>query len=324
VILSKRAIQESIFIVQGYAGYMKRLSFWFLLLIPFLAAAVYSGGASAEDSSSAAREYLMGQYHNLEEKLAKSPFALPLYLESSVGRNASNSDIFSVVDYPLEKVTAALRVPKDWCDIVLLHIGVRVCTHRKVDGDQLLTVYNVNKYYETLDDAYQVKFRFRILSDSPGYFKVSLVAPRGPFHAKDLSFDLEATPLNGNSTLIHLSYHFEYSLWEHFAMNTYFALFGGGRVGFTLTGTKHEKPVYVSGLRGAVERNVVRYYLAILAYLDTMDLPQEQRFEKRINCSYDLISRYRRQFHEMNRETYLQYKSQDRINQQRLQRESSR
>ncbi len=51
----------------------------------------------------------------------------------------------------------------------------------------------------------------------------------------------------------------------------------------------------VGGLRGAVESNVLRYYLAILAYMDTLKIPVEQRFEKRISQWYDLTARYKRQ-----------------------------
>ena len=38
----------------------------------------------------------------------------------------------------------------------------------------------------------------------------------------------------------------------------------------------------------------LRYYLAILAYLDTLKIPAEQRFEKRISQWYALTGRYKR------------------------------
>jgi hypothetical protein len=75
----------------------------------------------------------------------------------------------------------------------------------------------------------------------------------------------------------------------------------------------------VGGLRGAVESNVLRYYLTILAYMDTLKIPVEQRFEKRMSQWYDLTARYKRQLFEMEREEYLTYKGQDQESQLILQ-----
>ncbi len=77
------------------------------------------------------------------------------------------------------------------------------------------------------------------------------------------------------------------------------------------------------GMRGAVERNAVRYYLALLAYLDTMALPADQRFEKRINEWFDLTARYP-QLYEMDKEQYLADKRREHRDQLRLQEESDR
>ena len=83
-------------------------------------------------------------------------------------------------------------------------------------------------------------------------------------------------------------------------------------------------PVYVGCLRGAVERDVVCYYLAIMAYLDTLKIPAEKRFEKRISKWYDLAALYKKQLLEMEEEKYLTYKRQDRRSQQQLQSDLNR
>ena len=65
-------------------------------------------------------------------------------------------------------------------------------------------------------------------------------------------------------------------------------IFGGGKVGFSVIGTYRDgKPVYVSGLRGSVERDVACYYLAILAYLDTLRIPAN--LIKRLSVLYGNI-----------------------------------
>jgi hypothetical protein len=101
---------------------------------------------------------------------------------------------------------------------------------------------------------------------------------------------------------IHLRYSYGYRSLAYFLMK----LFGGSKVGFSVTGTDSGgNPVYVEGIRGSVERNVVCYYLAILAYLDALNAPAEQRFEKRISQWYDLAARFKRQLLEMEKEEYL-------------------
>jgi hypothetical protein len=78
----------------------------------------------------------------------------------------------------------------------------------------------------------------------------------------------------------------------------------------------------VGGLGGAIERNVVRYYLAILVY--TLKIPVEQRFEKWIGQWYDLTARYKRQLFIIDKEKYLIYKRQDHKNQLMLKGVSGR
>jgi hypothetical protein len=75
----------------------------------------------------------------------------------------------------------------------------------------------------------------------------------------------------------------------------------------------------VEGVRGTIERNTMRYYLALEAVLETWDLPTNDRFEARIRRWFALTERYHPQLHEMNRAEYLQAKRQEHINQLRLQ-----
>ena len=82
-------------------------------------------------------------------------------------------------------------------------------------------------------------------------------------------------------------------------------------------GERDGKPILVSGVRGIVERNAVRYYLAIQAYLD--ESPAPEYYERRLARWYDLTERYATQLHELERTEYLQYKRQER--QQQLERQ---
>jgi hypothetical protein len=67
----------------------------------------------------------------------------------------------------------------------------------------------------------------------------------------------------------------------------------------------------VDNLRGVIERNTMRYYLAIDAYLSAVDLPQAQRQEHRLREWYSATERYPRQLHEMEQDDYLAMKQKE-------------
>jgi hypothetical protein len=288
----------------------------FFLIVSFFLFSQWCEISYGDDSLPAGRESLIDKYHKIENELKKNPFEIPFYVESSVSNNVSYVDIYGTSQYPFDIVRNELQVPTNWCEIVLPHIYVRACTYKKVNGTWLLNIYNVNKISEPLDAAYQMKFVYRISKLQPKYVDIVLTAHEGSSYTKNHQFEFEAMPLEKNITFIHLRYSFGYSAWGYFLMQ----IFGGGKVGFSVIGTDSDgNPVYVGGLRGSVERNVVRYYLAILAYLDTLNIPAEQRFEKRINQWYALTGRYKRQLPEIDKEEYLTYKRHDQKSQQKLQ-----
>jgi hypothetical protein len=87
------------------------------------------------------------------------------------------------------------------------------------------------------------------------------------------------------------------------AMQAYLATAGAGKVGFTPAGND-----LIGGMRGVVERNTMRYYLAIDAYLNTAAGPAGQRVERRLMEWFDSTEQYKRQLHELDRDAYLAMK----------------
>ena len=69
-----------------------------------------------------------------------------------------------------------------------------------------------------------------------------------------------------------------------------------------------EPPDYIGGLRGLVERNTMRYYLAIDACLDAIAVPPADQLEKRLRDWFDATEKYPRQLHETGRDAYLAMK----------------
>jgi len=286
------------------------------LVVSFFLSSQWCEILYADDSLRTGHESLNDKYHKVEKELGESPFAVPFSIESFVSKTASHVDIYGTIQYPFDIVQNELLVPTNWCEILLPHINARACTYKKVNGTWLLNIYNVNKFSDPLEDAYQMKFEYRVSALQARYFDISLTAHEGPFHTKDHQFGLEAIPLDEDTTFIHLRYSYGYSSLAYMLMK----LFGGSKTGFSVTGTdSNGNPVYVDGLRGSVERNVVCYYLSILAYLDARTISAEQRFEKQISQWYDLAGRYKKQLGEMEKKDYLTYKRHDQKSQQKLQ-----
>jgi hypothetical protein len=92
-------------------------------------------------------------------------------------------------------------------------------------------------------------------------------------------------------------------------MQGYLATIGRDKVGFSIVGSRADgQPIYVRGTRGVIERNTMRYYVAIEAYLGTLALPPAQQFERRLAAWFAGIERYPAQLHELERGEYLEMK----------------
>jgi hypothetical protein len=61
-------------------------------------------------------------------------------------------------------------------------------------------------------------------------------------------------------------------------------------------------------MRGVIERNTMRYYLAIDAYLDSLSAPPAQQVERRLKTWFAATERYPRQLHEIEEAEYLAMK----------------
>ena len=103
-------------------------------------------------------------------------------------------------------------------------------------------------------------------------------------------------------------------------MKTYLATIGSGKVGFTLIGKQpNGQPEYIGGMRGVVERNTMRYYLAIDAYLGALATPPSLRLQKRLQGWFTATEQYPRQLREVDPTAYIDMKRSEYLRQQTLQ-----
>ena len=238
-------------------------------------------------------------------------------MDSSENPGGVAGDIYALLNYPFATVGAALNRPAQWCDILSLHLNTKYCRASTARQGSILRVNIGMKHDQPLDKAYPVEFAYRIAAQTSNYLQVKLNADEGPLSTRNYRIVLEAIPLKDGRTFIHLSYSYAYGLVGRLAMQAYLGTIGSNKVGFTVVGRQSDgRPLHVGGMRGVVERNTMRYYLAIEAFLGALSTPQQARFEKRLHDWFAAVEHYPRQLHEMEQGEYLDMKRKEHLRQQ--------
>jgi hypothetical protein len=255
-----------------------------------------AGGAAALHSKFAA----------LKDKLAYNQFRRPLSLESSESAGGAKGDVYALVDHPFA-AAGTLAKPNDWCAVLILHLNTKYCRATLDASGAMLHVNIGSKFDQPLSQSTRLDFAYRAAAAGADYLKVELDAANGPFGTRDYRIVLEAAPAEGGRTAVHLSYSYAYGLAGHLGLQAYLATTGRNKVGFTLV-SDSGAPRLVDGVRGLVERNAMRYYLAIDAFLGALSEPRAGRTEKSLRTWFASCERYARQLHEMELVDYLSMK----------------
>lgn len=253
---------------------------------------------------------LRARHAQLRDALVASDFGHPLHIASSESGDRLAGDIHAVLDHPFAGVREALAQPAAWCDILILPFNTKYCRARPRGGGTELVVRIGRKWDQPLDKTYRLGFGWRTVAAQPDYLELQLQAPEGPVGTRDYRITVAAIPLDdGRRTFLRLHYAYGYGMTGRLAMQAYLATAGADKVGFSRDGRDAAgRPVLVGGVRGAVERNAMRYYLAIDAFLDALQAPPAQRAERRIQGWFSAVERWPRQLHEMDRATYVAMK----------------
>lgn len=262
---------------------------------------------------------LQAKYAQLRDQLRNSPYQRPIVIDSGEASDTLRGDIYAVLDHPYETLNRTLERPGDWCAILLLPFNTKYCHAVNAAGGAKLLMRIGRKADQPADEAYRIDFTLHPVAASPEYLESRLTAGEGPFGTHDYRITVAAIPLDAHHTFMHLSYSYSYGGMGRFAMQAYLATAGASKVGFTVAGRDaHGQPAYIGGMRGAIERNVMRYYLAVDAHLASLSAPPDQQLEKRLETWFDSSERYARQLHEMDRAQYIAMKKSEVQRQQAL------
>ncbi|MBE7368275.1 hypothetical protein IM787_12015 [Ramlibacter sp. HM2] len=267
-----------------------------ILLLPLSAQAAGLLGPSA----------LRARHTALAPQLAQNPFGGPLVLQSEESARRVDGEVFAVIDHPHAAVAKALSDPAQWCEILILHLNTKYCRSHDAAGATRVDVRVGKKHPQAVHAATLLSFRWQPPQVRQDYVSVQMDAAEGPYDTSDYRLIAEAVPMDGGKTLLHMGYAFSYGGASSMAMTLYLNTIGRDKVGFTRAGAD-----YVGGMRGVAERNTMRYYMAIDAYLDSLVSPPGQQLEHRLRGWFDATERFPRQLREVDRDGYLRMKRQE-------------
>lgn len=251
---------------------------------------------------------LRARYEALIEALEQSPIQQGLHVESVESSSAPRGDAYAVIHYPFAIVAAAFTEPHNWCESLILHLNVQYC-RASVDTERaLLSAAVGKKTNQSLDDTHRINFIYRVVASSPEFMRVELAAKEGPLGTGNYLIALELIPLADQRAFMHIQYSYTQGYLARVATSVYFATRARDKVGFTRIQEGDQPPHLVRGIRGALERNTMRYYLAFDAYLHSLGSPVNQRFEQNIERWFIDTERFARQLREVKHDDYISMK----------------
>lgn len=295
--------------------WLRMTGFFSVTLAWACAALAASPGAEADPASA-----LRVRHAALSAQLEHSPFPQQLHVESIDDPGASQGEVYAVVDYPVATVIDAFSSPANWCDALILHPNVKYCRPGSRDGRTVLSTAIGRNFEQPLSRAYRVEFTFGVAASQPDYVDIELKARKGPLGTANYRISLEAVGLENERAFVHLRYAYTYGFLGRMAMKRYLATSGRDKVGFTVIGDPDDpQPKFIGGIRGAIERNTMRYYLAIDAYLGALATPSPARFEQSLERWFNATELYPLQLREIDRDSYFTMKRSEYARQQAAQ-----
>lgn len=286
------------------AGFFRRVIVGFLCLCMGLLAAPIASARSAQ------AQEMLSAYEAISARLASSHLGEPIVIDSMESPQQLSGSVHAISRHPFATVAAAFARPQVWCDMMLLPFNARAC---QLEGDGAGPVLNLTITRKNAEDASQghaLRLDWRKVAAEPEYLQVQLTSESGPFGTAGYVIELRAVPLAQGRTFMHFTFAFRFGTAARLATQAYLATVGRDKVGFsTVNGTGGER--LVGGMRGIVERNAMRHFLAIDAWLTAARVPAAQQLEARLENWFDATERYPRQLHEMDKPTYLAAKRRD-------------
>ena len=233
-----------------------------------LLALLLAGKAWAETS-------LLERYQELRNGAGTMLPGTTICLTSSDEGKELSAEVSSIIHHPFEMVVSSLEKAENWCQFMPLHFNIKACTYQSREGRKLLTLYSGRKTYQSPDDSYEMTYRFEASRNDQSHLSLKLRADHGPVNTKDYRLEVKAQR-DEEGTLLHIYSSSRPSTLSSILTHGYLSTLGRDKVGFSRIQQNGEWRL-VQGVRGVIERNVMRYHLAVDSFLSTQPLPETSR-----------------------------------------------
>lgn len=257
---------------------------------------------------------LLAEHQRLAGALRDSVFGETLLLlATGTGPTADAGlagEVVMLLPRPLASVAAVFASPASLCALLDLHLNVRSCTPSAEPGSPVLDLVAGPMRQSLPGLVYPLRLVLQADAASPGYFGARFGVADSPADDPRLRVQLQAVAVGSGHSYLHVHYHQRPDLATQLATRLYLATAGRGKIGFSPDGVAADgRPRFVGGERGALERNLVRHYLALLVATAPAPAgtPAAGR-DARLRAWFALTERHPAQLHELDLADYLREK----------------
>jgi hypothetical protein len=237
---------------------------------------------------------------------------LPIRAQVSVADHVVDCDILAVVAHPAPEVTALLGSARGWCEFLLLHPNVKACAEEPSGEGRRIAVHVGTRHFQPVELSRPQRYDLRVERREAGSWAARLWPESAQLADGAAPALIEAVALDGGRTGLRLQYRESLGAGTRLLAAGYFATFGRDKVGFSTAGVDADgRPVLIGGLAGAIERNVVRHFLAIETLLAAQAAGAGMPLERRLAHWFALTERHARQLHELDWAEYLDIKQRE-------------
>jgi hypothetical protein len=246
----------------------------------------------------------------------------PFTIRSSEQGRRLSADVLMLLNIDFSRFRKQLQTARNWCEFLLLTLNIKSCVNRQIEGRQYLVLYAGRKEYQPPEITYQLKYHFRVEHNRERFFEARLFAEKGPMLTHNYDIRVSATP-GSEGTLLRLGMSYDTSVFSRAATFTYLQTLGRNKIGFTIVShDEHGEPIYIDGVKAIIERNVMRYFLALSVYLKATRQAGRVAFRTMLGQWFDATERYHAQLYEYGRDTYIKAKLHESLNQRELQQKA--
>jgi len=276
----------------------------------FLLFLIHVGVLQAADSE-LTEKYLEIKHHKITLLEGK-----PIHVRSRIADNRLQADIFAIKQQTVQQLFEVLSVAENWCQFVTLHLNIKACTYQSGKND-ILTFYAGRKFYQPAESAFALQYQFQIKEKTNDYFKLLLSADEGPFSTSDYQIAVDVKSMEDKS-IVHFSLAYSSSLTSRMGTSVYLSTIGSDKKGFSQQINEQGQFEFIQGTEGIIERNVMRYFLALKVFLK-QDVADSKSSKKLASDWYDESEQYALQLHELDKKDYIANKAREFVQQSIMQ-----